>query len=114
MHTEYDSAAFFSGMFMFFGAFGAAVYSVLVLIALVLFTFRSRRALYTSFWLSAIVSLPFLLGLMIMLPYISRILGDDPSKGLFLLINAVLLIFVFAGPTVQYQLVRRNIQRARE
>lgn len=115
MHTAYDSAHFFGGMILFFGLIGVAVYSVLIFIALVFSAFRSVNPLRTSFWFSAIVSLPFLVALIFMLPYLSQILdsGDD-SIQVMLIVHAVLLVFVWAGPIVQYRRARRLRPRTRE
>ena len=108
MHTAYDSAHFFGGILLFLGSIGTAAYAVFVLIALALSAFRSLRALRTSFWLSGIISLPFLLASLIMLPYMAKILDNDSIQGLFLFVNATLLLFVWVGPTVQYRLARNT------
>jgi len=59
-HTDRDFAAFMAGMLLLLGTSTAGVYAVAIVIALVRMAFRSLRALYISFVLSAIASIPFI------------------------------------------------------
>jgi hypothetical protein len=113
-HTERDSAVFLAEMLLLLGTSIAAVYAVAVLIALVLKAFRSPMALYTSFVLSAIASIPFLWALKLQWPYLPREWDINPTAGVLSLLDAVLLCFVWVLPSVQYRFVRRKTRASLE
>lgn len=117
-HTEHDVAQFSANILLLLGTLGAAVYAVALLLALGLKTFRSRRAMYTSFALSAIVSVPLLLQCLIMFrggEWLGPDLLPDPMDDwpilkwvrpqlLWMLPEALLLCFVWAAPVLQYRI----------
>lgn len=111
-HTERDSAVLMAEMLLALGVLVAAVYAVPVLIALVLKAFRSPAALYSSFLLSAIASIPFLWALILQWPYLPKEWDINPGAGVLSLLDGVLLSFVWAAPAVQYRLVRRKTRVA--
>ena len=107
-HTARDSAVFLGEMLLFLGTFVVAVYAAALLIALFLKVFRSRRALNISFVVSAVASSPFLCSLILLWPYLSWLWDMDPPSGVLLLLDAVLLCFVWTAPPVQYHFLRRK------
>lgn len=109
IHTQHDAVVFTYLMLLFLGTLVAGVYAVAVLIALFLKAFRSRRALYASFVLSAIASIPFLWALILQWPYLPGEWDMNPDAGVVSLLDAVLLCFVWVAPPVQYRFVRRNL-----
>jgi hypothetical protein len=107
-HTQRDVATFSAEMLLFVAAGVGAVYAAAVLIALVVSAFRSRPALYTSFALSTIVSIPLPLVLTLQWPYLPGEWDINPITGVFSLLDCMLLCFVWAAPILQYRLVRQK------
>lgn len=99
-------------MLLALGILVAAVYAVAVSIAFALKAFRSPAALYASFLLSALASIPLPWALILQWPYLPQEWDTNPSAGVLSLLEGVLLSFVWAVPAVQYRFVRRKTRAA--
>jgi len=107
-HTERDGATFFAELLLLLTAGVGAFYALGVLIALVSKAFHSRPALYASFVLSTIASIPLLSALMLQWPYLPGEWDINPTTAILSLIDGVLLSFVWTAPVLQYGFVRRQ------
>lgn len=113
-HTERDAATFFAEMLLFVGTGAGALYAAGVFIALVFKAFRSALALYTSFVLSAIASIPLPLVLILQWPYLPGEWDINPITGVLSLLDGVLVSFVWATPVIQNRILRRNARAPAE
>ncbi|MGC1275595.1 MAG: hypothetical protein WBC44_17950 [Planctomycetaceae bacterium] len=113
MHTESDSAQFEAMLLLLLGTSIGAVYALLVALALAGKKFRWPTVLYTSYVLSAIASIPWVLAQIRLWPYLTELRYSGSSIDLISLPNAVLLCFAVMAPTVQYWFLRRKRRAAR-
>ncbi len=105
-HTERDRATFLGEILLLLAAATAVVLVIAVTIALFCKAFRSRRALYTSFVFSSIASIPALLAVVLQWPYLPDEWDKNPTAGILLVVDVMLLVFLWATPVVQYRLHR--------
>ena len=111
MHPD---ASFWNGLLLFLAAISTVVYGVGVMIALFFGIFRRRAALLTSYGLSAIVSVPFVLYCVLIFssgssPEFDEMWLPDPIDDwpIFRLLRLsivvmLLLCFVWVTPAIQY------------
>jgi hypothetical protein len=108
-HTERDSAVFLAEVLLFLATGVGAVFAIAVLVALIFKVFGSLRALCVALVLSAVVSVPFVLALLLQWPYLPREWDINPTTRVLTLVDGMLLCFVWLAPVLQYCLAQPRV-----